>query len=72
MHTGNWILTPILVMERDRRLTGRIYGQMDQPIAPKGFELNSAWRVCPIALLSSGKVTNIDFTAREEGHIERF
>ncbi|KAF8244211.1 hypothetical protein K440DRAFT_23654 [Wilcoxina mikolae CBS 423.85] len=38
----NWDLN---MMERDRRLTGRIYGQTDEPIAPKGFELNSAWRL---------------------------
>jgi hypothetical protein len=40
----NHTLTPP-VIERDRRLTGNMYGQTDAPIAPKGFELNSAWRV---------------------------
>ncbi|KAI5810474.1 hypothetical protein BZA77DRAFT_170178 [Pyronema omphalodes] len=33
------------MIERDRRLTGNMYGQTDAPIAPKGFELNSAWRL---------------------------
>ena len=33
------------VMERDRRLTGFMRGQTDQPVAPPGFELNNPWRV---------------------------
>ncbi|KAA8911028.1 hypothetical protein FN846DRAFT_485112 [Sphaerosporella brunnea] len=33
------------MMERDRRLTGSIYGQRDDSIAPKIFALNSAWRL---------------------------
>lgn len=33
------------VMERDRRLTGFMRGQTDQPAAPPGFELNNPWRV---------------------------
>ncbi|USP81402.1 hypothetical protein yc1106_08676 [Curvularia clavata] len=32
------------VMERDRRLTGFMRGQTDQPAAPPGFELNNPWR----------------------------
>lgn len=34
-----------IVMERDRRLTGNVYGQRDEAKAPEGFELSSAWRV---------------------------
>jgi hypothetical protein len=34
-----------LVMDRDRRLTGFLRGQTDNPIAPAGFELNNPWRV---------------------------
>ncbi|KAI5777482.1 hypothetical protein EDC01DRAFT_398177 [Geopyxis carbonaria] len=34
-----------IVMERDRRLTGNVYGQRDEPKAPEGFELSSAWRL---------------------------
>ncbi|KAL8371098.1 hypothetical protein RB595_001112 [Gaeumannomyces hyphopodioides] len=33
-----------LVMDRDRRLTGFLRGQSDNPIAPPGFELNNPWR----------------------------
>lgn len=35
-----------IVMDRDRRLTGFLRGQTDNPSAPLGFELNSPWRVC--------------------------
>ncbi|KAL8332081.1 hypothetical protein RB593_002433 [Gaeumannomyces tritici] len=34
----------LLVMDRDRRLTGLLRGQSDNPIAPPGFELNNPWR----------------------------
>ena len=33
------------VMDRDRRLTGRLRGQSDEVEAPLGFELNNPWRV---------------------------
>ncbi|KAI0483861.1 hypothetical protein F4859DRAFT_474363 [Xylaria cf. heliscus] len=33
-----------VVMDRDRRLTGLLRGQSDEPIAPAGFELNNPWR----------------------------
>ncbi|KAL8371099.1 hypothetical protein RB595_001112 [Gaeumannomyces hyphopodioides] len=33
------------MMDRDRRLTGFLRGQSDNPIAPPGFELNNPWRV---------------------------
>ncbi|KAK4100540.1 hypothetical protein N658DRAFT_473068 [Parathielavia hyrcaniae] len=34
-----------VLMDRDRRLTGYLRGQTDNPIAPPGFELNNPWRV---------------------------
>lgn len=34
------------VMERDRRLTGHLRGQTDNPIAPNGFEFSNGWKVC--------------------------
>lgn len=40
------ILTGILVMNRDRRLTGFLRGQSSSPVAPDGYELNNPWRVC--------------------------
>ncbi|KAE8451552.1 hypothetical protein EG329_003625 [Mollisiaceae sp. DMI_Dod_QoI] len=33
------------VMDRDRRLTGYLRGQTDNPVAPAGFELNNPWRL---------------------------
>jgi len=33
------------MMDRDRRLTGFLRGQTDNPVAPRGFELNNPWRV---------------------------
>lgn len=33
------------VMDRDRRLTGWLRGQVDRPIAPAGFEYSNGWRV---------------------------
>ncbi|KAI5859148.1 hypothetical protein BZA05DRAFT_383494 [Tricharina praecox] len=33
------------VMERDRRLTGSMYGQRDAVVAPRNFAVNSAWRL---------------------------
>ncbi|KAF2657930.1 hypothetical protein K491DRAFT_714059 [Lophiostoma macrostomum CBS 122681] len=43
--TSSLVLTPGVVMERDRRLTGFVRGQTDKPEAPKGFETNNPWRV---------------------------
>lgn len=37
-------------MDRDRRLTGFLRGQTDNPEAPPGFELNNPWRVSLEAL----------------------
>ncbi|KAI8079032.1 uncharacterized protein B0P05DRAFT_542119 [Gilbertella persicaria] len=31
------------MMERDRRLTGSLRGQSDEPIAPAAFSTNSIW-----------------------------
>ncbi|TGZ84865.1 hypothetical protein EX30DRAFT_392275 [Ascodesmis nigricans] len=36
---------PLLVIERDRRLTGDQYGQTDEVKAPADFSINSAWRL---------------------------
>ena len=33
------------MMDRDRRLTGDIRGQTDNPTAPDGFELSNPWRL---------------------------
>ncbi|KFY26828.1 hypothetical protein V491_01157 [Pseudogymnoascus sp. VKM F-3775] len=42
----NGMLTDILiVMDRDRRLTGFLRGQTGSAIAPPGFELNNPWRL---------------------------
>ncbi|PQE33908.1 small secreted protein [Rutstroemia sp. NJR-2017a WRK4] len=52
------------VMDRDRRLTGYLRGQTDNPSAPLGFELNNPWRVrlaIPIIILKS--------RAREENYL---
>jgi hypothetical protein len=35
----------LTVMDRDRRLTGYLRGQIDQPTAPAGFEVSNGWRV---------------------------
>lgn len=35
----------LIVMDRDRRLTGYLRGQSDNVNAPAGFELNAPWRV---------------------------
>lgn len=39
-----WLTSPA-VMDRDRRLTGTLRGQTDNPKAPPGFELNNPWKV---------------------------
>ncbi|RFU27728.1 hypothetical protein B7463_g8608, partial [Scytalidium lignicola] len=40
-----WDRTWQQMMDRDRRLTGFLRGQTDEPNAPPGFELNNPWRV---------------------------
>lgn len=35
-------------MERDRRLTGTLRGQTDNPQAPLGFEFSNGWKVTSI------------------------
>lgn len=37
--------TDTAVMERDRRLTGTLRGQTNQPEAPLGFEFSNGWKV---------------------------
>ena len=32
-------------MDRDRRITGSLRGQSDNPVPPIGFELNNPWKV---------------------------
>lgn len=39
------LTTVFVVMKRDKRLTGSLRGQSDNPIAPLGFELNNPWDV---------------------------
>ncbi|KAJ6155158.1 hypothetical protein N7470_005724 [Penicillium chermesinum] len=34
-----------IVMERDLRLTGSLRGQINNPQAPKGFEVSKPWKV---------------------------
>ncbi|KAH6605874.1 hypothetical protein Trco_005027 [Trichoderma cornu-damae] len=40
-----WDKVTLEVMERDRRLTGTLRGQTDNPQAPLGFELSNGWKV---------------------------
>lgn len=50
-------------MDRDRRLTGYLRGQVDQPTAPAGFELSNGWRVSYTTSLGtpcgSGRFTDL-------------
>jgi hypothetical protein len=58
-------------MDRDRRLTGYLRGQTDNPSAPAGFELNNPWRVSgEISLLIVIPLT-LCSTAREAHHLGR-
>ncbi|KAL2208129.1 hypothetical protein CC79DRAFT_1333923 [Sarocladium strictum] len=34
-----------VLMDRDRRLTGRVRGQIDRPEAPAGFEFTNGWKL---------------------------
>ncbi|KAL6892915.1 hypothetical protein HDV57DRAFT_483352 [Trichoderma longibrachiatum] len=34
-----------VMMERDRRLTGTLRGQTDNPQAPLGFEFSNGWKL---------------------------
>jgi hypothetical protein len=43
----------LTVMDRDRRLTGYLRGQIDQPTAPAGFEVSNGWRVSYASLPST-------------------
>jgi len=44
-------------MDRDRRLTGYLRGQVDQPTAPAGFELSNGWRVSRTPFASTNQVS---------------
>jgi hypothetical protein len=52
-------------MDRDRRLTGYLRGQTDNPSAPAGFELNNPWRVSRKAISFVDCLLIFCFTARE-------
>jgi hypothetical protein len=62
-------------MDRDRRLTGWLRGQVDRPIAPAGFEYSNGWRVRgyfsnrDLASWRTGRLTHI-YTGREELALE--
>jgi hypothetical protein len=45
-------------MDRDRRLTGYLRGQTDQPIAPAGFEVSNGWRVSLMICVANGDYWN--------------
>ncbi|CVK90810.1 uncharacterized protein FMAN_09039 [Fusarium mangiferae] len=40
-----WDRQSMILMDRDRRLTGTLRGQTDKPEAPLGFELNNPWKL---------------------------
>ncbi|OLN96017.1 hypothetical protein CCHL11_07075 [Colletotrichum chlorophyti] len=40
-----WDRVSASLMDRDRRLTGDLRGQIDNAEAPPGFELNNPWRL---------------------------
>lgn len=59
-----------IVMDRDRRLTGYLRGQTDNPSAPAGFELNNPWRVGrEIPPLMNAPLT-VCSTAREAHYLD--
>ncbi|KAJ5109002.1 hypothetical protein N7456_005677 [Penicillium angulare] len=45
--SGNWLKLIFIrtVMERDLRITGTWRGQSSNPVAPKGFEVSSPWKL---------------------------
>ena len=58
-------------MDRDRRLTGWLRGQVDRPIAPAGFEYSNGWRVRAqprpdMLQVRRGKGLTYNNTGREE------
>lgn len=40
-------------MDRDRRLTGTLRGQSDNPQAPLGFEFTNGWKVISLPIYNS-------------------
>ena len=62
-------------MDRDRRLTGYLRGQVDQPTAPAGFEVSNGWRVSYDTLrqeTESEDSTNEFAIGREAHHLNTF
>jgi hypothetical protein len=64
----------LAVMDRDRRLTGYLRGQVDQPTAPAGFELSNGWRVSYTTFLDThgaARDTTLTrcLTGREARHV---
>jgi hypothetical protein len=58
-------------MDRDRRLTGYLRGQTDNPTAPPGFELNNPWRVCIFPSAVELAEPGLTFSAvREAYHVD--
>lgn len=61
-------------MDRDRRLTGYLRGQIDQPTAPAGFEVSNGWRVSYRKSLAQSRVlehsTDEIPTGREAHHVK--
>ncbi|KAK1983423.1 hypothetical protein LZ30DRAFT_653733 [Colletotrichum cereale] len=55
-----------VMMDRDRRLTGDLRGQIGNHEAPPGFELNNPWRVC---LLGRALLERANHTAQLEKRI---
>ncbi|KAJ0164817.1 hypothetical protein CTA2_13129 [Colletotrichum tanaceti] len=43
--TAKYVPPEVFMMDRDRRLTGDLRGQIGNHEAPPGFELNNPWRV---------------------------
>jgi hypothetical protein len=65
----------MLVMERDRQLTGFLRGQSDRPIAPVGFELSNPWKASlsfPItATLHMVRKLTLYSSGREADHVNQ-
>ena len=63
----------LAVMDRDRRLTGYLRGQVDQPTAPPGFELSNGWRVSYTKFDASVAARDVpltrSLTGREAHHV---
>ena len=60
-----------VVMDRDRRLTGFLRGQTDNPRAPAGFELSNGWRVRSLTWGFRMCAYTDVLTGRESVHLEQ-